>query len=239
MSLSVTWLDSADGTGGVATVAGSAGAAVAVWAMPMADGELFAQIGTRTGDGPLTLALRPRLYWLYAAAGPTVTPVLGVHATDGLAKLPTRCRAAVAARIRSIGLLTPAGDPLPVVEQMFPDDATLPERYPCVILSADGTTETDGPSGTWAADDKGYPVKVHVCDRNGVPPDHRMLPVYEAWRYGIERAFAGQFLPGVPESGSCTVEPYLIVDPNSAVYQFLVSALLVRCFCRVPRGLGV
>ena len=207
--------------------------------MPMADGEVFFQAAARTGDGPLTLALTPRLYWLYAAAAGAVTPVQGVHATDGLTKLPTRCRAAVAARILSIGLTTPAGGPLPVVEQMYPDEASLTATYPCVIVSAYSATETDGPNGTWAADDKGYPVNVQISDRNGTPPDHRKLPAYELWRFGIERAFAGQFLPGVPESASCTVEPFLIVDPNLAQFQHFVSAVTIRCFCRVARGLGV
>ena len=238
MSLSVTWLDSGDGTGGVATVAGTAGAAASVWSMPMADGEVFSQAGSRVGDGPVTLALAPRLYWLYAASAGSVSTVVGVHVTDGNAKAPTRCRAAVAARIRALGLTTPGGATMPVIEQMYPDEATI-STYPCVVLSVDGATETDGPNGTWAADDRGFPVKVQICDRNGVPPDHRMLPTYESWRYAIERAFAGQYLPGVPESGSCTIEPYLIADPAMPQYQFFVSGMLVRCFCRVPRGLGV
>ena len=239
MSLTLATTDNRDGTGMTAAVAGSSGGSVTVWAMPMADNVPFALIATRTGNGTLPLPLLPHLYWLYAAEGAAVTPVQGGSATDGLAKTPTRCRAAVAARVRTLGLTDPSnGRPLPVHEQLYPDETGV-QTYPCVILSVEGSTETVGNNGTFAADDKGYPVKLMVADRLGSPPDHSRLPVYEAWRYAIERAFDGQYLPGVPESAECKVEPYLIADPAMPQYQHFQSGMLIRCFCRVPRGLGV
>ena len=239
MSLTLTLTDKRDGTGITAAVAGSSGGTVTVWSMPMADGVPFAPAASRVGDGPLALPLPARLHWLYAAEGAAATPVQGCAATDGRDKPPTRCRRAVAARILTLGLADPAGGrPLPVHEQIYPDETGV-ATYPCVILSVEGSAETDGPNGTFAADDEGYPVKVMIADRLGSPPDHSRLPVYEAWRYAIKRAFAGQYLPGVPESAECRVEPYLIADPMLPQYQHFASGMLIRCFCRVPRGLGV
>jgi hypothetical protein len=233
VSLTLSVADAADGTGVLAAVAGTLGAAVTVYAAGVADRTPFGPAGSRTGDGPLTLALPPRLYWLHAATAAAVSPVVGVAATDGLDKVPTRCRAAVAALIGAMDLTGLTR----IYEQIYPDETGV--TYPCVQITVEGAAETTGPNGTYAADEVGYPVRVAICDRLSQPPDHRKLPQYEAWRYAISRAFDGRFLDGVPESTRCQVEPYLIADPLLPQYAHYVSGLMVRCFCRVPRGVGV
>lgn len=187
---------------------------------------------------PTAFALAKGAWWVYAADNAAQSAPVLVLVTDGLDSVPTRCRAAIAARIVTLGLTDPdGGGPLPVVEQIYPDETGV-STLPCVILSNDGVQEGDF-GGVNAFDDKGYPTRVGIVDLQGTPPDHRRLRVYERWRYAIERAFDGQRLPGVPESAYCRIEPYVIFDPKLPMMSHIVSGLLVRSVCRVPRGLNV
>jgi hypothetical protein len=236
--MNLTATDNANGTGVTVTISGVS-ASVSLFAGRVdagATGQPYASAGSVAGNGSFTVALSPGLWWLYGVSSGVVSPMVCVLSSDGTAKVPTRCRQAIKARIESLGLVGLDGG---VIEQIYPDEVTV-VAYPCIILTIEGTTESSGPNDTSAADDRGYPTKVMIADRlNNPSADHTQLPKYEAWRYAIERAFAGQFLPGVPESEYCSVEPYQIADPMLPQYQHFVTGLLIRSFCRVPRGLGV
>jgi hypothetical protein len=123
-----------------------------------------------------------------------------------------------------------------VYETGYPNEARV-ESYPCVQLTAEAVSEGKG-VGTNAADDIAHPVKVLICHREQVTaPD--LLAQVDLWRHRIHRAFDEQPLPGVPESLYVKVEPLVILDPDAPAYQHVVSGLVLRCWCRQPRGLNV
>jgi hypothetical protein len=242
----VTFADNAAApAGAVATVAGSAGASNTVYVrradqvwLPGA----WTAAGSRTGDGAVALTLDPGVWWGWLQSGssqPTVPQPFAV--TDGLAKPPTRCRDAVAARVQLLDLpAVGSGDgrldrPRGYYSQIVPDEANA--QFPCLVFTCDGLSERKRPGTNWA-DEVGYPTRVLVADTNG-RVQHAKLPAYEHWRYLLDRAFDNQVLPGVPESIGCTVEPQVVIDQRLPMYQHLISGLVVWSWCRVPRGLGV
>ncbi len=234
-------------TGATAVIAGSSGAANSVYVrrrdQVWAPGS-WTLGGTRTGDGSVSLTLDPGVWWYYLQSGSEApTPPEVVLVTDGLWKPPSRCRAAVLAQVQALALPavgepgTPGylRAPQGYYEQIVPDERNA--AFPAIIATAFGEAERRRP-GLNGFDEIGYPVWLFVAARVG-PVQHAILPAVEAWRYAMDRAFDNQVLPGVPESVGCTVEPKVIIDQKLPLYQFLVTGLVVVCWCRVPRGLGV
>jgi hypothetical protein len=236
MPITITFQDDGNGTTATATVAGSVGQPVQVLWSP-ADkpwpADPWGVAGTRVGDGTVTVTLPPRLYF-GAAKSPidctTPMPFAIINPADAVA---TRCRNAVVARIKLLGL-NRIGEK--VYSHLYPDDSGV-ETYPCVVCSSQGLSERMNAAGLNMLDEKGYPVKVGFYE-TGRNSDHTVLPELESWREKVARAVMYWQPDSVPESLMTTVEPMVIVEPGSKEYGLLMGYFVVRVTCREPRGLG-
>lgn len=234
MALEIAVADNADGTGGTATITGSAGGSVSVAAGRVASGAgliALPTVGSRTGNGTLALSLSRGLWFAYAKEGASISSLYLFNVTDGLDAVATRVRRVVADTIRLL-TISPARN---VYEQIAPDDTNI--VLPCVMLTTEGESESDE-SKLNTVDDWGRPVKVLIADR-ATHLDHGKLPLYETWRQAIMRCFVNQQLIGVPESKICRIEPLQIADPKIKEYGYMVAGFVVRAVTREPRGIGL
>lgn len=219
--------------GAVATVAGSSGGTVTVFAVQVASqfaNQTWASYGSRTGDGTVPLALGAGFWFVYAVEGSTLSAVVYAGVTTGLDAVGTRCRAAVLATIQLLGL------PMRAYLEQFEEEQTN-SNTPCIVSDlADGVKETDDAAMN-NRDDIGHPVRVLILDRKG-RFDNTDMAKYERWRQAIWRAFHNQRLAGVIESVICKVEPYAVAEHEKGKYQGLRVGLLIRCRTRELRGLG-
>lgn len=216
-----------------ATVAGSGGGAVSVFAVAPDrpwDPPDWRAFGSRTGDGPVSAALPPGVWWLYATtgAGPTA-PVPVVLAGPDEDSLPSRCRAAVAAVLRLNAATSPAGG---VHEEPYPDQAN--KTGPWVSVSAAGLRERVNP-GLNLTNDVGYPVRVLFCDKHHLRDMGRVRTRIDPFRLAMTDLFSNRRLAGVPESIQCEVEPLDTLDPRLPSYQSVASGVLVWCWTRRQR----
>lgn len=246
MALSLSLSDNGDGSGAVATVAGSAGAAVSVYARLVADTwtGAWALAATRAGDGALDLSLPTGIWFVYAATPAAVSLVAAVAVTDGADAIETRCRQAISDRIKLLNLpalgtgvgrlAALAGR---VYQQVVPTDATN-ISYPCVILSPADLSESTSVS-TSSFDVIQYPVRVLIVELQGVE-NHLKIGPAEKWRELVANSFRNQPLAGVPECSRVEVQYGAVVDQNTLANNAkLLSALTLRCACKTGRGLGV
>lgn len=227
MALAVTFEDHADGTGATATVVGTGGAGVEVFAQLEIRGG-WVLVGSRTGDGDVPIAAPTGLRWGYARAGSDLTAPAAFVVTSGALALATRCRDAVVAVVQSLPLDGLRG----VLEKPYPDAVNA--DFPAVWVTADGVRESVA-AGLNNTNDIGYPVRVLILDRHHQRDLKALREKYEPWRALLVEVFQNKRLPGVPESVQCLVEPLAILDPNLPQYQFVVSGLVVRCLTRKTR----
>lgn len=229
-----TITDDFNGATVTATIAGSAGGANSLF-VGKAAGEVgampFAAAGDRVGDGAVTLAALPGLYFAYLTTDGAFQAMAYFAASSGLDAVATRCRKGVIDTIR----LLPIPPAQRVYEQQWPDPSNV--SFPCTLVTVDGVQETEetGISTRW---DRGRPVKVMLADRQS-HRDPAKLALYEFWREKVERAFVRQRVAGVPESVQCRIEPYVILDPNLPQFEYMVTGLVVRVICREPFGIGL
>lgn len=241
MPLTFTIADAAtDPPAATVSWAGPAGNFVSFFYAPLSDPSAWEDwFSAVFSTPPVTYPLAKGGWWVYANDSAHVpTPPRFVLVTDGTASLPTRCRAALAARFAVVGLTDPAtGKILPVVEQIDPDETGI-ETLPAVLLTLVGQAEQERDTKRDDWDMVGYPTRVSIVASEGTPPDHRNLPTYEHWRYRLIQSVRNQGLDGVPEVSRCVVEPLPVVDHQFPRLQHLVSEFVVRCVAAAPRGLG-
>jgi hypothetical protein len=232
VALTVTLSDlAATPTGATATIAGSAGGTVTVYAQAVSasfDPLLWAAAGTRTGDGTVTLALDAGLWWVYAGDADGQTVPQFVRVTGSPLAVLSRCVASIET---VLGLLA-----LPCTARVYDHlvaDAVV--KYPCTVLTTAGTRETIE-RGQNNRDDLGHGVRLlvkDVCHQF----DARKREAYRVWRQAIFRAFHNQRLPGVPESVVTRVDPGDVAYVDTRKPQ-VVSTLNVKCVTREVRGIG-
>lgn len=244
MAISITWTDSADGTGGVVTITGADAASVTVWAQAVDATGLrsptFTQVGSRTGDGTVTLTLAPGYFWLYArglvSAALAYSNFLYAYATDHADAMAVRCADALAARVAGLTMTTTVGVSVPntnIYKVLLPE----PEgkfTFPCVIISHESNRE-GMPGTTNNKDDIEYPINVCLCDKHGADFDTKK-GVWLKWRQQVFKAIRNQRLAGITESLTVRMDPMLVIDPKLPAYQHVWSGFVARCLVRETRG---
>lgn len=240
MSLALTVSDNADGTGGVATLSGTGGAAAGVFYAPFT-GQLgspaWQSAGGRTGDGTLAVAPGTGYYWWYAQIASGISNLAYQNLTDGTQAVHRRCLAAVQTQIQALALpgLAPAGVVLAGWLAHWRQGGIDP-ALPLVEVAVGGAAE-EQPGVLTNVDDIAYPVAVHVVDASNRNYGLN-LARYLLWRQRIFRAFRHQRLPGVPEVFTCDVTPDHVVDEKQFQDNYFRSSMLLRFRSREPRGFG-
>ncbi len=243
MPLALAIADSADGTGGVATVSGTGGASTVTLykaAFTGAMGALtWASAGTRTGDGTITLASPSPIalgfyQWTVTSllSGTTTFASVYQNLTDATTAVLRRVLAAVATRIKSLDLAG-VSDTL-VMEQWMPQ--VIKGQTEPVVYICPGQRESF-PGTLTGRDDVGLPVMVtFVWPANG--DTTALLAAATLWRDRVLKAFRFQRLPGVDEVINCLPEPGAIFDEGRFTRANQgVSALGLRFISREARGL--
>lgn len=243
MALTVTIADNLDGTGGVATVAGSTvGSTNTLYRAEFrghAGPSLFASAGTRTSDGTITLSTGPmRTFYLWyvksvSGAVESVSPVVCQALTDeSYEAVRTRLIAAVIDTLKLLGL--EGIDDSAIVFRADEQDPC--QQWPAAMVLFDPTPDVYA-GGTNIRDDLGYGIKVAFQDRS----DRRSganVDKWARWRELGERAFRNQRLTGVSESVTCFIEPSVTADPAPPIYEQVVSSFTIRAVCREVRGIA-
>lgn len=244
MTISITWTDAANGTGGAVTVTGADASTVTVTAQAVDATGLrtpsWVVVGSRTGDGSVTVALSPGYYWLHAtgevSGQPALSNLVYAYVTDDADSLASRCVDALAARLAGLVMASDVGVSVPntrIYKRVLPAPDGL-FQYPCVILTHEGNRE--GQEGTTNnKDDISYPINVWVCDRHGTDYEAKRK-TWLNWRQQVFRALRNQRLAGVTESLTVKVEPMLVFDPKLPAYQEVILGFVARCLCREMRG---
>lgn len=230
--------DNGDGTGAMATIAGSSlGATNTVYTAPWLGGlaaATWTSQGSRVGDGTLNLAVDVGAYWAYVqstlAGESAVSAVVGFHATSGNESVWERCLAAVAAKLQGLSLSGIA--PSSIVVRKLPWNRN--QIMPGLFVTP--TQETLSPA-TNLRDDVGYGVQLTLV-RASNQELTESLSTELSWREQISRAFRESALAGVDEVFTVRIEPGPIVDPASFAAQYDVQTLVVRCMAREIRGVA-
>lgn len=213
-------------------VSATGGGAVTAFAA-VSPGGTWAAVGSRVGDGPLTVALAAGFWVLYASLDDDGLPSDPAWAAVASADeaVYTSVRAAVKNRLLSLGLpLNPDG------EMVYDRWATTPVNlmFPCVEMVKTNASERDE-SRLNATNDIGYPVPLAICDRRDEVDQSRNAE-YDLWRQRVVRAFHGVPLETPRENWICRVEFGPIADQGGESFEFYVSTLTVWATCREPRG---
>lgn len=240
MAITLTVADNADGTGAVATIAGSAGGTTNTVYAQLVDATglrspTFTSVGSRSGDGTVNLTLAPAYYWAHVSnlsgSTTTVSNMAYFAVTDATEAVLERCLDAVKARLE--GLVMAGQLNARVYDQTVLNDKVV--QYPAVILSLEQEVEQQ-PGILTGRDDIGYGIRLAVVDRIDADYTAKRATLL-MWRQQIFRALRQQRLAGVTEVYQVKIEPGPVVDWNAAQgYQYHVSSMVVRCLSREIRG---
>jgi hypothetical protein len=248
MAITVSFTDNANGTGLVATVAGSAvgstnqlyyarhygGMLSAAWALG----------GSRTGDGTIPVSLSDMgPYWLYLVntngVTVTVTQVRAFQVTDAATTdaVYFRILEAVVARLQSLSLTD-----IPSVDirwQKMPWNGKN-EIAQGIIVSP---LKEMGVGGSNMTDDNAYQVQITFLRKNEQDLTDSLSKEL-LWRQIAQNAFdvtpyadAPTILLGVPEAFEIDCDPSVVIDPVLFQAGWDVQALVLRVTCRETRGL--
>lgn len=233
--------DSANGTGGVATLSGGDSGATNAISVQAIDGELgtstWTSKGSRTGNGTVSIAATAGFYWVRCVSTllteTVVSNLVYQNFTSGTDAVLEQCLEAVQSRIQGLALSGIANSS--VVVQKVPSDKNIVR--PAVLIGPVGGESIGLPNGSNIRDDIGYPVFVGI-----VAADNQDQEANRArnllWRQKIRMAFHAQRLPGVSLVYTCGVETRDIVAPDWFASMRFLSAMVVRCFAREPRGIS-
>jgi hypothetical protein len=237
--LSVT--DSADNTGGVATLTGGdAGATNTVYVQAV-NGELgtsaWTSKGSRTGAGSVSVSAGAGFYWLKCVSvlltETVVSNLVYQNFTTGAEAVMEQCLVAVQSRIQGLSLSGIANGS--VVIRKVPDVKNV--TMPAVFIAPLGSETVSLPAGSNLRDDVGYPVFVGiVANDNQDQVENRGRNLL--WRQKVRRAFHAQRLTGVAEVFTCGIETRDIIAPDWFQAMRFVSAMIVRCMSREARGIS-
>lgn len=240
MAVSVSVVDSADGTGGVATVAGSdVGSTNTLYRARFTGGEeelTWATVGSRTGDGVIAAGTPVRHFWLWyvksvSGATTSVSPVVHKALTDATYKsVRTRCVEAIQATLQLLDLEGIGTDTTKILIRQADSDPV--SSRPCLIVLNDDTISPVENGGTNARDGVEPGVLVLFLDHSASGTvAEAQVEKWEIWQERSERAFRGQRLAGVSEVMFCRIESASVKADD------VRRSFVVRCVTRQARGL--
>lgn len=235
--------DSANGTGGVATLTGGDAGATNEIFVQAVDLELgtstWTSKGSRTGAGTVTIAANPGIYWVKCVStlgsSSNVSNLVYVVFTTGASAILEQCLTTVKAAIQGFSLAGMSN--ANVVIQKRPSDGKkdLPAtQFPCILVAPFGR-ETMDPIGNSGVnkDDVGYPILVGIIAADNQDQDANRNQ-YFLWRETIRRQFNSQRLTDL--CMTVKVEPLEIVDGEAWFKRNkFVSGLVLRCISRETR----
>lgn len=240
----LTLADNANGTGAVATIAGSTGGTTnTVYAAAWNGGFVpaaYASFGSRVGDGTVALALSNGYHWSYVlstlAGESAISLVKGIRATSGLAAIFDQCMDAIVAKIQSLTLPSPwlAAN---VKRYKVPFNRNmLTDSVAAGIFVAPANERIAGAMND--ADDFGLGIGVTVA-RKGNQDLTANLSAELLCREQIQNALLpsrGQpALAGVDDVYDVQIEPGPVIDPGAFLAQYDIGGFTARCINRRNR----
>lgn len=243
MAVTFTITDNADGTGGVATFAGSEALSVnrlyyTAWTGDQ--GSLTPTLfDSRSGDGTIAINLAVG-YYLWTATNQYLSGAIPVanmvyqNLTDATTALHYRILQAVKNRIASLSLsgLTSANIKVlwtPITRTGVNASATQ------IIVSPTGAETNAG--GTTSQDDAGYPAYVSIIDPTHSAESAENLARNLKWREQIMRSLTSQRLSGITPVMICEWVPDAVVSPEFFKAGIFASPQMFRFKARQTRGL--
>jgi hypothetical protein len=231
--------DSGDGTGAVATVAGSTTGTtntiyVATW-----PGSTFTSAGSRTANGTVSLSLATGIYWGYcrsSLSGLVVNSLLSRFVvTDATSAVLSRVLSAVRDVVVGLALTGVASTSIAIRKQGWLWGITEPG----VVIAPRPEAIQGGAAGS---PDVEYAIDV-VYARTGNRDQSTGLAATIDAREAIRRAFTPTatnrpIIDTVPDAYSVRVTPGPVLDSGAFAAMLDVSALTVRVICREAGGIG-
>lgn len=240
MALGISITDSANGTGGTATITGSDSAQTATIYAQRAGTRVWSSAGSRSGNGTLSLTLTPGYYFAYCqgtvSSTTSLSPVIGQFAiTSETEAVHHRVKQAIYNEIIDFAPATlpriidsTSGEPNVLVDIWTgtPDWWNDPRiAFPGIFIWTWDREQKQG--GTNVDDYWGKMVAVAYLDRHSAM-DTSMLPTILRYREILIRKFNNQRLPAVSEVIFCEVEPLTIAEPMIAKQELYQSSFLIR-----------
>jgi hypothetical protein len=237
VALGVTIQDQANGSGALATVAGSSGGSVAMWRAPVTASAIgtYVSVTSRTGDGTITVGGTGYYSW-YAVEGVTQTSAVYQPITAEGDSVAERCLVMVKDRIEALSL--PGLDSGHVYAKALLGDQ-LDVEYPCVVVSFDSQAETPR-GGTNMHDIVAVNIRVDAIDnRVGANGDEFRAQALN-WRQRISRAIDHSHWDArVPEVMWAEVQPNQVFELSRENTLARWGVVTVSCVSRLLRGTTV
>lgn len=157
------------------------------------------------------------------------------------AALHDRLQTDLQALVQGLALVGAAGIVGDIGQQVFVQtgkDPLLIGAFPCVVITAQGESEEEGPDSTFEDDSVTYPARLLICD-SALASVQQARAIYAGWRHTIAQTLRGlvayPLLPNCPELVNVEVRN-LAVFPEDAVKQGrVVSGLVALCDTTEPR----
>lgn len=228
----LTVVDSENGSGAVATIAGSTVGSTNTVRVQLDGTTTWASAGSRAGDGAVNLTLAKGYYWAkcdsVVGAESAVSNVARLPITDAVDSVHGRSADAIRAAIIALSLPEIGSR---VYRQMLPTETVV--QMPCVVVWFNDAEQVLGGSNN--RDDVGYLVHVGIMDRKLTSP--AVMPdKYLSWRQRIMRKVRFQRMTNVPEVYTVQPQPEKVIDEKYPAYDFLVTAMTFICVSREVRG---
>lgn len=234
MALTLSITDNGDGTGGVATIAGSdAGSTNTVYTM-LAGESSWTSRGSRVGNGTLSLSVNSGYYFAYVAgtlvsAAPAVSTVAGLLAitSDTQAVYDKLCDEIVSTIQTAITAGTISGVTVAAnVSKMWALDDKAKD-FPHVFVTPPRGGQEQQSGGTNLRDDWTKPIQVSLVDRCHEDYTTGFSDATLA-RERLIRLFANKRLSTVSELAKVTIQPLPIVQfLVDGAYQYRISAFIL------------
>ncbi len=236
MTLALAIADAGDGSGGSASITGSAGGSANIVYYALFTGDMgtiaWTVGGSRVGDGSIALALPARFYVFQLTSNGAIGPAAYKNFTNSADSIHKRILDTVALRVASTGVLGSSSIFTKWIARA--EDIDL-SHLPLIAVSPIGNETYKGQLNT--KDDVVYPVwVVYVGKQN--QDSVANLNTVTMFREKVSKALMKQYLVGVPEVWDCDLLPDMVFDPRKFLQNYLSSTLPFGFTARRSRGLS-